>query len=220
MRIYSIFLLMMGTFAMAQTNKDVQDPEAKAILDKVAQLAKSTSAISLSFTYKAESLVDKSNITQTGTAWMKGEKYKIDLKESQLYFDGTNLYNYIVDAKEVNIMKPEGTYDEFFLANPSKIFTLYQKDYKYRLVGEAKLLGIHCYEIHMFPFSLERGYSRVVVYVDKSTHYIVSVRLHGKSGDRYTIDLKDYKTNLTLNDTFFVFDRKKHPGVEVIDMRE
>lgn len=219
MRIYTLFLLMAGTLAMAQTNSEVQDPEAKAILDKVARLAKNSTGMSLSFTYKAESLADKSSITQTGSAWMKGDKYKIDLKESQLYFDGTNLYNFIVDAKEVNIMKPEGNYDEFFLANPAKIFTFYQKDYKYRLAGEAKLSGANCYEIHMFPFSLDRGYSRVIVYVDKSTNYIVSVRLFGKSGDRYTIDLKEYKTNLTLTDEFFVFDRRKHPGVEVIDMR-
>lgn len=219
MRLIPILLLCFTSSLFAQTNTDVQDPEAKKILDKVALLAKSTTGMTLSFSYKAESLADKSTITQTGTAWMKGEKYKIDLKESQLYFDGANLYNYIVDAKEVNIMKPEGSYDEFFLANPSKIFTFYQKDYKYRLVGEAKLMGSECYEIHMFPFSLDRGYSRVIVFVDKNTNYIVSVKLFGKSGDRYTIDLKNYKTNLALNDAFFVFDRKKHPGVEVIDMR-
>ena len=60
---------------------------------------------------------------------------------------------------------------------------------------------------------------KVLVDVDKATKNIVSSKVFEKNGDRYIYTVNSMKTNTDLPDDLFTFDSKKHPNVEVVDLR-
>jgi hypothetical protein len=55
--------------------------------------------------------------------------------------------------------------------------------------------------------------------VDKTTQTISSTKVLEKSGNKYTYAVSSLNGKANLPDTHFVFDKKKYPGVEVIDLR-
>lgn len=211
---YIIFsIIVFGAYAQ-------KDPAAQVYLDKVSEKSKSSAAVQFNFTYEVESIEDENlSITQTGTAILKGDKYFIDLQESQIFFDGKNIYNFIPDVNEITISEPEGEYDEFFLSNPSKIFSFYKEDFKYRLTNEFENGSKTLVEIDLHPNELQRSYYRIRLHIDKKTNEIVQVKIFEKQGNRFTIKLSDYKFLSDYPDAKFTFDPAKNPKTEVIDMR-
>jgi outer membrane lipoprotein-sorting protein len=59
----------------------------------------------------------------------------------------------------------------------------------------------------------------VQIEVDKAAKSIVSTKVFEKNGNRYTYSINSMSTNADIPDNTFVFDPKKYPGVEVIDLR-
>jgi outer membrane lipoprotein-sorting protein len=55
--------------------------------------------------------------------------------------------------------------------------------------------------------------------VDKATKVIMSTRVFEKNGNRYLYAISDIATSTAIPDDSFVFNAKKYPGVEVIDLR-
>lgn len=209
----SFSIIVFGAFAQ-------KDPAAQVYLDKVSEKSQSSVAIQFNFTYEAESIEDENlSITQTGIAILKGDKYFIDLQESQIFFDGKSMYNFIPDVNEITISEPDGEYDEFFLSNPSKIFSFYKEDFKYRLTNEFKNGNKTLVEIDLHPNELQRSYYRIRLHINKKTDEIEQVKIFEKQGNRFTINLSDYKYLNDYPDSKFTFDTSKNPKTEVIDMR-
>ncbi len=206
--------LVTSLFAFSQ-----KDPAAQEYLDKVAQKSKSADALSVTFEYKMQDMSDNQmNFSQSGKAILSGNKYKILMDGSEIYFDGSTLYNYIPDANEVTISKPNPDYDDVFLSNPSRIFTLYTEDFKYRLLREFNESGENLVEIDLIPEDLDQSYSRIRLHIDTNSNEIVRVKLFEKMGGRYTIQFKNYEMLNTLKENAFSFDTSKYPDIHVIDM--
>ncbi|NJM15500.1 MAG: outer membrane lipoprotein carrier protein LolA [Bacteroidales bacterium] len=185
----------------------------------MADKAMSYSSQKIEFIYAMQSKADNSSFSQSGTLYLQGDKYKIILDDSELMFDGTALYNYIPDAKEVTITAPEEDYDEFFLSNPSKIFSLYKQDFKYQYIGETNLNGTPGVEIDLFPFDLERSYSRIKLWIDTQSAHIQKAEIIGKGGDSYAVTFNNIKPNVKIADDMFVFSPTEKDGITVVDMR-
>jgi hypothetical protein len=45
------------------------------------------------------------------------------------------------------------------------------------------------------------------------------MKLLEKTGNKYTLSTSGLKTNSNVQDGMFVFDTKKYPGIEVVDLR-
>jgi outer membrane lipoprotein carrier protein len=206
--------LITANFAFSQ-----KDPAAQVHLDKVAEKSKSAEALSVTFEYEMQDMKENQmNFSQSGKAILSGNKYKIIMDGSEIYFDGSTLFNYIPDANEVTISKPDPDYDDVFLSNPSRIFTLYTEDFKYRLLREFDESGENLVEIDLIPEDLDQSYSRIRLHIDKNSHEIVRAKLFEKMGGRYTIQFKNYKLLNGLKENTFSFDTSTHPDIHVIDM--
>lgn len=215
-----LFLLL--TFLTVITLKAQNDPQAKAILDQVSARNKAYKTVSSDFTITTTSSRNGSSSSRKGSLIMKGEKYLIRLPESEIYFDGKDVYNYLPESNEVNITKPKeasSNGNDFFVTNPQDIFKIYQKNFKYKFIRENVVKGKNIYEIDLYPVDLKKNYSRIRMQVDKNTSQIVSLKAFFKDGTQHTVSLDKFETNQTLPDSLFVFDQAKHPGVEVIDLR-
>ncbi|NJK97689.1 MAG: outer membrane lipoprotein carrier protein LolA [Bacteroidales bacterium] len=101
------------------------DPQAKAILDQVSAKNKAYKTVRTNFTLNISNTQNDEKSTQKGTLLLKGDKYVIKMPESEIYFDGKDVYNYLPQSKEVNITKPKPASkkgDDFSFSNPKRKF--------------------------------------------------------------------------------------------------
>ena len=74
-------------------------------------------------------------------------------------------------------------------------------------------------EVELTPIDKSKTFFKVLVDVDKATQTIRQTKVFEKNGNRYTYSVSSMTTNVPLPDNLFVFDQKKYPKVEVIDLR-
>jgi len=206
-------LLMVSLAIFAQTN----DPAAKKVLDDVSAKFKTYKTVQASFTYKVEDANGKTMSTKTGTIWMKGTKYKVTFGGQEIFSNGTTVWNYDKNAKEVTINNVDVSGSGI---TPQKLFTnFYDKDFLYLLNGEKKLGKKTIQEIEMTPTDKSKNFHKVYLQIDKAAKTIYSTRVLEKAGNKYTYTVSSMKTNGAMADAMFVFDKKKYPGVEEVDLR-
>ena len=64
-----------------------------------------------------------------------------------------------------------------------------------------------------------QSFSRLLLYVNKSSNMITGGQMFEKNGGSYTYSISNVKFNTNVSDSEFTFNSAKHPGVEVIDLR-
>jgi len=214
-RFFTTVVLFIGTLNLsAQTTND---PEAKKILDGVSTKFKTFKTVKASFTYKVENSAGKALSTKTGSVSLKGTKYKVNIVGQEIFCDGTNVWTYDKAANEVTITKLDNSNNAL---TPQKLFTnFYDKDFLYKLNGEKKQGTKTIQEIEMTPTDKSKPFSKVFVYVDKSGKTLSSTKVLEKAGNRYSYTVNTLTPNGVIDDKQFVFDAKKYPGVEVVDLR-
>jgi outer membrane lipoprotein-sorting protein len=215
MRIAALAITLMMAFqAGAQTDEAAK---AKEILNKVSAKTKQYQSIKADFSFELENLQDKIKETQDGSILLKGGKYRITLMGVVNYYDGKTLATWMKDAGEVNISEPDMS-DETML-NPANIFTIYEKGFKLKYIGEKTIAGKTMYEIDLYPEDRNKPFSRVKLMINKEAMQIHSFMQQGKDGNNYTITLKKMETNVAAADSDFVFNKSANPKVQVIDLR-
>ncbi|HZH97120.1 MAG TPA: outer membrane lipoprotein carrier protein LolA [Flavisolibacter sp.] len=211
----------LALFTHAQTatpNKPVSnDPEAKKILDAVSTKFKSYNAPQATFTYKIENAQGKALSTKKGTVIMKGSKYRVSIPGMEIFSDGRVNWNYDKSANEVTMKDVDAASGEI---TPQKLFTnFYDKDFLYKLNGEKKEAGKTLQEIELTPTNKSRPYHKVYIWIDKATKTFYSARILEKTGNRYSYTINTFKPTSASSDATFAFDKKRYPGVEVVDLR-
>jgi outer membrane lipoprotein carrier protein len=215
----TIFIVALTcTIGLAQNNSlGKNDPDAKKILDEVSVKLKSYKAIQASFTYQVEDAKGNLQGTKKGTAFMKGNKYRINITGQEIFCDENNIWTYDRSSNEVTITKFDPTANTM---SPQKIFTdFYDKDYLYKLNGDQKIKDRTLQEIELTPVDKTKNIFKVYLYVDQSKKAIVSSKMLDKSGNKYIYTVNTFNGNAPLSDASFVFDKSKYPGVEEVDLR-
>ena len=215
-----LFILLIAAFSFKGMNAQ-KDPEAKKILDRVSARSHADFPIQVSFEYIYEDLMEKQTTTQNGTLIIEENKFRLSVGESLVYCDGITVWNYLSSANEVYISDAEtdDQMDEFFISDPSDLFTFYQEGFKYRLTGEIEYQGQNYSEINIYPEDLDKDYHTVKLLVNKKDNQIFSAEAYGKHGANHTVILTGYQGKVRTDDKTFVFDPAAHPGVEVVDTR-
>lgn len=198
-----------------------KDPAALKILDQLASQAQTDYPVKVSFDYTFESLPENQHNTESGTLILQHDKFRLSVGESEVYCDGKTMWNHMESVNEVYISDPEenNANDEFFLSNPSDLFTFYQKDFKYRLTRELSYEGNDYYEIDLFPNDLNKPFHTIKLLISKRGNRLYSAQTLGKQGDNHTVKLKNYQKKVSLTEGTFVFDPSLYPGVELVDTR-
>lgn len=196
-----------------------QDAKAREILDAVAAKTKSLQSLRIKFNYVTEDLKSKSRDSVPGTLFLKGNKYKLFFMGNETTFDGKTRTTYIVASNEANISEPTKEESGDFI-NPADIFTLYQKNFKMKYGNEISEKGKTFHQIDLFPsVPGKKKYSRIRLKVEKASNQLQSLKTFNKDGNITTIELSEFKPNIAVTDQLFIFDKKAHPKVEIVDMR-
>ena len=202
----------------AQTNSlGTNDPSAKIILDKVSAKFKTFKGVQSGFSLKVEDAKGKVQGNKKGTVYMKGTKYRVTLTGQEIFCDGKNIWTYDKASNEVTITKFDPSTNTI---TPQKLFTnFYDKDFLYKLNGEKKEGSKTIQEIEMTPVDKSKSFHTVLVYVDKLGQTITGTKVLEKNGNKYTYMVSSLNSNADISDAQFVFDKKKYPGVEEVDLR-
>ncbi len=191
------------------------DPEAKKVLDAVSTKFKTFKSVSARFSLKIENAAGKSLGLKTGSVFMKGVKYRITVTGQEIFSDGSNVWTFDKASNEVTISRMDPSANSL---TPQKLFTnFYDRDFLYKLNGPVKLNGKSLKEVELTPIDKTKPFHKVLVYVDNNA--INTTKIFEKTGNRYTYSTNTLTPNGNIPDATFVFDAKKFPGVEVVDLR-
>jgi len=199
------------------TGMGKNDPEAKKLLDAVSAKFKTYKAVQSGFSLKIDNSSGKNLGTKAGTVYMKGAKYRVTVTGQEIFCDGANISTYDKAANEVTITKIDPSASSI---TPQKMFTnFYDKDFLYKLNDDIVVGGKTMKQIELTPIDKSKPFFKVLVNIDKQSQTISSTKVYEKAGNVYTYTISKMNTSAVINDAQFVFDPKKYPGVEVVDLR-
>ncbi|MFN3315740.1 MAG: LolA family protein [Raineya sp.] len=215
---YIFVFTLQGLFA--QSNKQMPsqtDDRAKQILVDVENKFKSAKALQADFTYEMRNEVNKTKEEVKGTFVMKKNKFKLKLADQEIYNNGTTVWTYLKDANEVNISDYSPDNEDI---TPEKVFTLYKKDYKYVFIREFTENGKVYEEIDLQPTDRSKKVFKIRLVINKKTKSIKSWEIFEKNQNRFKYTVNSIAYDVKVDDSYFVFDKKKYPKVQENDLRD
>jgi outer membrane lipoprotein-sorting protein len=196
--------LLVTSSAFAQ-----KDKRAQTILDAMSQKYKSLNSYKAAFSYTgAESY--KGDLT------VKNEKFRLVMGDQEVFSDGKTMSTFIKETNELNVQDQEKGASEL---NPTQIYNLYKKGFDYKYVKEQKQGGRTMEIIQLTPNKKKINVASVQLAIDKADKSIRNWLITDKNGKKSTYTITSFTPNVNVPDTYFVFDKAKHPGVEVVDLR-
>ncbi|SHI63238.1 Outer membrane lipoprotein-sorting protein [Tangfeifania diversioriginum] len=193
--------------------------QAKQILNEVSEKTQSYNTISASFIFSMDNEEMEIHEKNEGSIQLKGQRYVVDLPDvgMKVYSDGETLWNYMEDGNQVTISNIEDNSSE--LMDPSSIFSIYEKGFESKYIGEKQNRGKTLYQIELYPDTDAHDVSKIVLFIDKSNMMINSAVLHGTDGNLYGIEVTQMNIDTELTDDYFVFDASNYGDIEIIDFR-
>lgn len=200
-------VVMLTLPAFAQKDKRAGD-----ILDAMSKKYKTYKTYQASFAFTADGAAPfKGDLT------VKDQKFRLKLGGQEVYNDGKVMSTYIKESNEVNVQDYDGEANSEF--NPSRIYSIYKKGFNYRFVGEQKLAGKPVEVVELTPEKKGAQIAKIQISVDKADKSVRAWQTTDKAGKRTAYTISKFTPNVLINDAFFVFDKSKYPGVEVVDLR-
>ena len=193
-----------------------KDPKAMALLDKATAAFDSKKGILADFVITLENIRNDKKESIPGKIWLKGEKFKLSIKDVDTYFDGKTQSVYMKDAQEATISTPDA--EELKEINPVMLLKSYKKGYKMSFAESVQEAGKHIDVIDLYPEDLKSANSRISVSIEKESMRLHSVRVQGKDGINTLLVIKKYDYT-PLSDEIFIFKPEEIKGIEVIDLR-
>ena len=217
--IFNILILLISFLSSQSQPKGGgnNDPAAKKILDAVSTKFKSFKSVQSSFSLKIENNAGKTLGAKSGMIYMKGVKYRISVTGQEIFCDGSNISTYDKSTNELTITKIDPSVNSI---TPQKIFTnFYDKDFLYKLNGDTKVGTKMVQQVELTPTDKSKPFFKVLLNIDKKNQAISSTKIFEKSGNIYLYEISNMNTSTLVSDAQFLFDTKKYPGVEVVDLR-
>ncbi len=187
-----------GTPAAAVTSEE--------ILDRATANISSSKTISASF----EASVAESE-SVGGSITLTGKMFKISTPQLQTWFDGRTQWSYSPQMQEVNVTEP--TVEELLQINPFAIIANFRNAY----VSSLQQAPQGQYRIVLTAKSSAQQIRKATLILDRTPLYPVEITL--VSDKTITIKVSNVSSSAPLPKSSFRFDAKKHPGVEIVDLR-
>lgn len=197
-----------------------QDPKAEPYLKAVSDQFDMNTGYLIQVDYIREDIMRETSAEGEGTIWMKGLKYKMEVNEFIVYFDGEKLYSQNTDAEEVYVSEPDPDQPGYLQAVPIRIIKAYEQDFKYMFIGRTPFHGKERIEIQLYPKDVSGPYSMLKIFVNQHDQKLEAFQLNHKEGIQYTMFLTDIKGNQGYEESLFRFNPADYPETEIIELIE
>jgi outer membrane lipoprotein-sorting protein len=192
------------------------DQKALNILDAMSEKYNNLASYYASFSYTLENEMENIHEEFSGNIVVKGDKFKLDLGEQEIYNDGEIMWTYLKDVNEVNI---DYYFPEDGDMTPSTIFSAYKRGYKYLFLEEETIEKDIYNVIDLIPDDQDKPFFKVRLWIKKNDNSLNRWKLFDRTGNTYLYLIKNFNDAFMVKDEDFVFDSSKYPGITEIDLR-
>ena len=210
----SLYISLICLLAFVYSVSGQSDQEAIKILDKFSANALQAPSVTMKFNLITSNLTDNTKDTLEGSVIISKDKYKLDLPDNIIWFNGETSWSYLPAEKEVTITKADRK-DNSFQSKPSQIFSMYKKGYKTRLVEEKS----GSYVTDLYPEDIKGELLRIRLTIGKQLLNLISLEYKKRDGTVITLRVKEYDLKSKPASDNFVFHKENFKDVEVVDMR-
>lgn len=190
---------------------------AESILQAVSKKYKKLAGFNADFIHESESNSGQDLGSAKGSITVSGNKYKLVTAQQTLICDGKNVWSINPKAKEVTLSDYEPEPDDI---TPDRIYTFYQKGYKYLFMGEVKVKGKVWQTIDIEPENLKKEFSKIRLFIDKSTLAITKWIIYERgSNNRETFLVEKFEPLNKVDASTFAFTKSKYPNLKLVDLR-
>ena len=214
MKIRTLIVLFFFTTVSANSQTD---KKAQEILNGLSSKYKTFKSLKATFTIVVENQGNKIKQEQSGTLSLKESKYKLQVAGQEIISDGKTRWTFVKDANEIQIDNQKK--DENAIT-PSNIFTIYEKGWLSKYLGEKKIKNITYQNIELVPLDTKsKNVFKVKLAIDKAQKTIASAVIYDKNGSVQTITVNKFTPNGANEEAIYIFNSTKYPGSEVVDLR-
>jgi len=209
MKLFFSFLIL-----LLVSNSFGQDTKSQAILDKLSLKMKSYKTFYIEFSALIKNTTSGQNDNEIGKGWVKGDKYFANYNDNTIISNGVTTWSIVKEDKSVYEADSDDSEESL---NPKNLMTIWENDFKNKYTKEGKLNNELVHVINLTPKQLDKSdYSSIVLYISKSKNELKKVIMKLKDNTTMTFSLTKLTVNLAIDDTKFIFDKKKYPGFSVI----
>ena len=206
--IYNILFLSLLMIAIPL---HAQNGKCNILLDNVIKEYDNSKGVSANFNISSESNGYVSVIS--GNIFLNGNRFAFTTDEMECGYDGETLWSYIKNNEEINLSLPEE--DEIININPYLLIKNYNSRFKCSLAGKNGDLET----ILLTPKNDADNIQSVKVSINSKLLYPTRIEVVNKDSSKIVIKVTNYNSRINVDNSKFIFDKKKFPNIEVIDLR-
>ena len=169
---------------------------AMKVLDQAATKFKTAGSLTIGYTFSMNGQQG------SGTILMSGQKFRNDLGDHIVWFDGKTMWTLVKANEEVNVTEP--TPQEIAAMNPYAFVSMYKNGYSASFGKSTKKKG---------------GAKKILLRLAKSSLQPTYVSMTAADGNVVNINVTSFKSGAKFGDSTFRFHPKSYPNVEVVDLR-
>lgn len=179
---------------------------ATSVLDKTAAEFKKCPSVTVAYTVAIQ------GEEENGTITLQGKKFKNEMSNTSTWFDGKTMWSLVKENEEVNVTNPNA--NQLAKINPYAFLDIYKKGYTVEFGKNDKSL----YEVVLTSTNAKSSIQKAIIRINRTNYQPLYIMMGGAKADM-EIKINSYKKGKKLADTFFQFNKKKFPNVDVIDLR-
>lgn len=208
-----VLTILLAIFFCLQYS-NAQDANAKKILEKLSSETKKQKNITIEFKFIFENNSQAIKESQKGKLIIENEKFILELDNQKIINNGETQWIYLSEENEVQIMDHDPQDD---LLSPNKIFTIYENNYKHKLIKSEKLKNSTRHSIDLYPKKSEEFIKISLVINENKNIRLEKIIMQDKNGGTYSYLIEKFESN--INKETFNFRVKDYKNIEVIDLR-
>ena len=192
--------------------------DANALLSKLSEQAKSYGSIEATYTSTMVDKVSDFEATQSGTIYVDGSKYSLDIGDYLIISDGVTIWTYEPAVNDCYVDDAEMMAEDGM--DPSKLFTIWEDDFKNEWKGTATVNGEELTQINLYPLAGDdKPFHTIKLYISEKDLELRRAIVKGREGTDVTYDVGSFKPQAEVPTNTFTFDPAKFPGVNIVDNR-
>lgn len=205
-------LCCFATLLFAEVNE-----EAVALLDKTSNLYKQSTGTEMSLKISIDDAQTGQQTSVNGNLKTRDKRFVLSTSFATMNFDGKNLYIYQPDVNEITISSPAES--EISDMDPTQIMSMYSEGYQIPKPEYSTENGKKIAIVSLYPEDKAEDFHRLSLKIDLSNYCPLQITTYGKNGMTNTIDILKIDTNKNFSEKELIFDLKKYPKAQIIDIR-
>ena len=190
---------------------------AENLMDKMAATFDKNTGYTIGFTMNIKQLLQRTTESFDAKMVLKGDQFYLVTPDMEAWYNGTTQWILIYMNDEVNISNP--TKEEAEQINPVQILNSYKKGYTCTYKGERNdVKGRPSHVVELIPEKPD-NIEYITLLINKSNYFPNSILIHQKGSIETVIHINTIRKEANSPDAMFIFDKKKYPDVEIIDLR-